>query len=161
MKASDSSSRNTGIYFFIPFPFPNLPFHRRESQRELEHCEIYQTSNIISLIYISWSNFYWGGKPLHSKWKSSLLLDYITTTSCPSIKSEKTNGRREGEVLSLCLPPLAWRQTRAKTSDWHFQLGFMSRLLTILFVLKGFNIFRKLSHWYFGIRKWEKFSWYM
>ena len=39
--------------FFIPFTFPNLPFHRRESQRELEYCERYQTSNIFSLLFIS------------------------------------------------------------------------------------------------------------
>ena len=25
--------------FFIPFPFPNLSFHSRESKRELDYCE--------------------------------------------------------------------------------------------------------------------------
>ena len=34
--------------FSIPFSFP---FHRRESQRELEYCERYHTSNIFSLLY--------------------------------------------------------------------------------------------------------------
>ena len=86
MKASDSRSRIMGMFFlipflllnygndffsqslpvtklwewilFIPFPFRNLTFHRRESKRELEDCERCQTSNIFSFLYISYNNRY-------------------------------------------------------------------------------------------------------
>ena len=65
-----SHSRMVEMDFFIPFPFPKLPFHRRESKRELEVCERYQTFNIFSLLYIFYNNLYWGGK-------MSLLVDWI------------------------------------------------------------------------------------
>ena len=45
-----------------PFPFPNLPFHRRESKRECEYCERYQTSILSTSSTFFYNNFYWGGK---------------------------------------------------------------------------------------------------
>ena len=43
--------------FLIPFPFPNLLFHRRESKRELDYCKRYQASNFFSFLYISQNNY--------------------------------------------------------------------------------------------------------
>ena len=43
--------------FFIPFPLPNLLFHRRESKRELDYCKRYQASNFFSFLYISQNNY--------------------------------------------------------------------------------------------------------
>ena len=43
--------------FFIPFPFLNLLFHRRESKRELDYCKKYQASNFFSFLYISQNNY--------------------------------------------------------------------------------------------------------
>ena len=43
--------------FLVPFPFPNLLFHRRESKRELDYCKRYQASNFFSFLYISQKNY--------------------------------------------------------------------------------------------------------
>ena len=51
-------------------PFPNLPFHRRESKQELEYCERYQTSNFFSFLYIFYNNL----SPLAQKAKLGFKL---------------------------------------------------------------------------------------
>ena len=83
-----SQSWIVGMDFFIPFPFPNLTFHRRESKRELKFCERYQTFNIFSFLYIFYNNLYWGGKMslLVSDWKDrefcSVLLQIVMLQRC-------------------------------------------------------------------------------
>ena len=43
--------------FFIPFPLPDLLFHRWESKRELDYCKRYQASNFFSFLYNSQNNY--------------------------------------------------------------------------------------------------------
>ena len=136
---------------FIPFPFPKCHFTDGNHNGNWNIArERYQTSNIISLLYISWSNFYWGGKPLQRKWKSSMLLDYIITTSCPSTKSEKTNGReRRGKFsASVCLPWPGGRQEPRHQIDIS-NLDSCRVCSQYYLFWSVFDILRKLLHWYF------------
>ena len=99
MIASDSHSRIVGMdffhslpvpelwewIFFIPFPFPNLLFHRRESKRELDYCKRYQASNFFSFLYISQNNYIeevnWA-KMFKSEWlkRQDILLSFVANS---------------------------------------------------------------------------------
>ena len=76
--------------FLIPFPFPNLLFHRRESKRELDYCKRYQASNFFSFLYISQNNYIEEvNEPRCSKvsdWKDrtfcSVLLQIVLLQRC-------------------------------------------------------------------------------
>ena len=80
-----SRSRIVGIDFFIPFPFPNLLFHRRESKRELDYCKRYQASNFFSFLYISQNNYIeevnWA-KMFKSEWlkRQDILLSFVANS---------------------------------------------------------------------------------
>ena len=71
--------------FLIPFPFPNLLFHRRESKRELYYCKRYQASNFFSFLYISQSNYIeeenWA-KMFKSEWlkRQDILLSFVANS---------------------------------------------------------------------------------
>ena len=71
--------------FLIPFPFPNLLFHRRESKRELDYCKRYQASNFFSFLYISQNNYIeevnWA-KMFKSEWlkRQDILLSFVANS---------------------------------------------------------------------------------
>ena len=83
--SGNSRSRIVGMDFFIPFPFPNLLFHRRESKRELDYCKRYQASNFFSFLYISQNNYIeevnWA-KMFKSEWlkRQDILLSFVANS---------------------------------------------------------------------------------
>ena len=79
--------------FFIPFPFPNLPFYSLESKRELKYCDRYQTSNIFSFLYITlhYNNLYneevnWA-KEFRSEWlkRQDILLSFVANNFAATV----------------------------------------------------------------------------